>query len=163
MQYRGNGWPSGIQIWLKDGTKIYRDNYTEPWKTMHVSRLYQPKRCFFCTFDTSRTADVSLADPWLDDYKQNDKEGNTLFIINSELGQKVLKQLVATNALSYKEVGSDVYSVAQKNNLSKTDRVRNQKKCLKRIIKLTNNSFIHDLFSKNLILMRVFNKFQYRI
>ena len=67
MQYRGNGWPSGIQIWLKDGTKIYHNNYTDPWKTIHATGFYRPKRCFSCTLDMSKTADVSLADPWLKD------------------------------------------------------------------------------------------------
>ena len=119
MQYRGNGWPSGIQIWLKTGTKVFRDNYTEPWKTIHASKLYRPKRCFFCTFDTSRVAEVSLADPWLDDYKQRDKEGNTLFLVNTTLGLMVIKQLMESNMITCEEINQDVYSVAQRNNLSK--------------------------------------------
>lgn len=163
MQYRGNGWPSGIQIWLKDGTKIFHENYTEPWKTLHASKFYQPKRCFYCVFDTSRTADVSLADPWLEDYMRFDKEGNTLFLINTVLGLKAVNQLRASALLSFDEVSSDIYCTAQRNNLSKYDRVHNQKKHLQRVIKLTNNSLVFHLFTRNLFLIRLFSKFLPRL
>lgn len=163
MQYRGNGWPSGIQIWLKNGTRIFRDNYTEPWKTLHSSRLYQPKRCFFCTFDTGRTADVSLADPWLDDYKQRDQEGNTLFLVNTTLGLMAIKHLRESNMITCKEINQDVYSVAQRNNLSKANYVHKNKKRLHRILKLINNSFIQKVFSKDIFMMRFFLKLQYRL
>lgn len=161
MQYRGNGWPSGIQIWLKDGTKIVRENYTEPWKTIHASWLFRPKRCFFCTLDTSRTADVSLADPWLEEYKQTDKEGNTLFLVNTEAGIKAINQLQLCQFISYKSVTDDVYCAAQRNNLSKGERVRNQKRRLQRTLEFANNSFIHHFFSKNILLMQLFTKLHY--
>lgn len=163
MQYRGNGWPSGIQIWLKDRTKIYHDNYTDPWKTIHASWLYRPQRCFFCTFDTSYTADISLADPWLENYKRHDKEGNTLFVINTALGQKTIKQLKTSDIISYEEISSDIYRTAQENNLLKKIYVHNQKKRLKRISKLTNNSFIRHLFSNNLLMMRLFHKLRFKL
>ena len=163
MQYRGNGWPSGIQIWLKDGTKIYHDNYTNPWKAIHTSWLYRPKRCFFCIFDTSYTADISLADPWLENYKRYDNEGNTLFVINTTLGQKTIKQLKTSDIISYEEISSDIYRTAQENNLLKKIYVHNQKKRLKRISRFTNNSFIRHLFSNNIFMMRLFHKLRFKL
>lgn len=163
MQYRGNGWPSGIQIWLKDSTKIYHDNYTDPWKTIHTSWLYRPQRCFFCTFDTSYTADISLADPWLENYMSYDKEGNTLFVINTALGQKTIKQLKTSGIISYEEISSDLYRTAQKYNILKKTYVHNQKKRLKRISRFTNNSFIRHLFSYNIWMMRLFHKLRFKL
>ena len=163
MQYRGNGWPSGIQIWLKDGTKIYHDNYTNPWKAIHTSWLYRPQRCFFCIFDTSYTADISLADPWLENYKRYDNEGNTLFVINTALGQKTIKQLKTSDIISYEEISSDIYRTAQENNLLKKIYVHNQKKRLKRISRFTNNSFIRHLFSNNIFMMRLFHKLRFKL
>lgn len=163
MQYRGNGWPSGIQIWLKDGTKIYHDNYTNPWKAIHTSWLYRPQRCFFCTFDTSYTADISLADPWLEEYQQYDKEGNTLFVINTPLGQETINQLKTSDNISYEEISSDIYKTAQKYNLSKIIYVHKQKKRLKRISRFTNNSFIRHLFSNNILMMQLFHKLRVKL
>ena len=163
MQYRGNSWPSGIQIWFKDGSKIYHDNYTDPWKTIHTSWLYRPQRCFFCTFDTSYTADISLADPWLEEYQRYDKEGNTLFVINTPLGQKAINQLKTSDNISYEEISSDIYRTAQKYNLLKKIYVHNQKKRLKRISRFTNNSFIRHLFSNNILMMRLFHKLRVKL
>ena len=36
LQYRGNGWPSGIQITLKDGSIIKKENWTYPWTTIQL-------------------------------------------------------------------------------------------------------------------------------
>lgn len=163
MQYRGNGWPSGIQIWLKDGAKVYRENYSEPWRSLHTSWLYRPKRCFFCTFDTSRTADVSLADPWLDEYKQYDKEGHTLFLVNTETGMMAINKLNMANDISCELVNSDVYCDAQRNNLSKKERVSNNKKRLLRTLALVNNSLIHTFFSRSVKSMRFFTKLHNRL
>lgn len=163
MQYRGNGWPSGIQIWLKDGTRIYHDNYTEPWKTIHTSWLYRPKRCLFCTFDTSRTADISLADPWLKEYIEYDKEGNTLFLINTEAGMETLNQLQTSQMISCESVTSDVYCAAQKYNILKIDYVFQQRKRLQRVSRLTSNPFFHHLFSKNILLMKIFYKLRFKL
>lgn len=163
MQYRGNGWPSGIQIWLKDGSKVYHDNYTEPWKTIHASWLYRPERCFLCTLDTSKTADISLADPWIEDYKQHDKKGSTLFIINSELGLMVIKQLQAYSAITYESVCSEIYYTAQQNNILKAKHINKKKRQIQKTLKLIKTSLWHHLFSKNIILMRLFFKLRHHL
>ena len=163
MQYRGNGWPSGIQIWMKDGSRKFCMNYTEPWKTLHASKLYRPKRCFFCTFDTSRTADVSLADPWLEEYKQHDNEGSTLYLINTTEGLNAIQALEAADMLTHERTSDAMYRVAQSNNLAKYDRVHNQRKRLQRIQKLASNPVTHYLFSRNLFMMRLFQKLQNRL
>lgn len=112
IQYRGNGWPSGIQITLKDGDIITKDNYTYPWTLMHKSLLYRPKRCLYCTFKTNPNSDVSLADPWLKEYIENDKIGNSVIICNSE-GQDVLKNMIKTARVILKEVEEAVYVKSQ--------------------------------------------------
>lgn len=92
IQYRGNGWPSGIRIKLKDGTEVYRDNYTYPWTLMHKSLLYRPERCLFCKEKTNMHSDVTLADPWLKEYMDNDRTGNSFIISNYE-GDTILNEM----------------------------------------------------------------------
>ena len=92
IQYRGKGWPSGIRIKLKDGTEVYRENYTYPWTLMHKSLLYRPERCLFCKEKTNIHSDVTLADPWLKEYMENDKTGNS-FIISNREGDAVLNEM----------------------------------------------------------------------
>lgn len=112
IQYRGNGWPSGIQILLKHGGVIKKDNYTYPWNLIHKSLLYRPKRCLFCTIKTNPNSDVSLADPWLKEYIGNDKMGNSIVITNLD-GDRVLKEMLDANLLSLKKVTKELYVKSQ--------------------------------------------------
>lgn len=122
MQYRGNGWPSGIQIWLKDGSCVKRDNYTEPWVTIHQSMLYRPRKCFYCKLDTGRNADISLADPWLKEYKEGDRTGNTLFLANTEQGELIVNSMQRAEAIQIQSSSYETYAIAQKNNILKITR-----------------------------------------
>ena len=112
IQYRGNGWPSGIQINLKNGDLIKKNNYTYPWTLMHKSLLFRPKRCLYCTMKTTKDADVSLADPWLREYIENDNEGNSVIICN-EYGEKTIKQMETEGILSLKTISEAEYIESQ--------------------------------------------------
>jgi len=158
MQYRGNGWPSGIQIKLKDGQTIFKDNWTKPWTTLHSSRLYAPLRCFFCKLDTSYISDISLADPWLREYKENDKRGHTMFLIHTELGKSVIDEMFKKGLLSYKSSSLDDYVLSQKPNVEKKQRVERTKRSLKLLIKIRNNAFYYKLATYNLFTLSVHNR-----
>lgn len=136
IQYRGNGWPSGIQIWLKDGTIVKRDNYTEPWKTLHSSQLYRPAKCFYCKYDTSRNADISLADPWLKIYKDKDHIGHTLFIINTDLGKKIVKAMYQEGSIFIQPSSYNDYAIAQKPNVEKELRHKREKQLSRKVLSL---------------------------
>lgn len=127
IQYRGNGWPSGIQVKLNNGHKIYRDNYSEPWRTIHQSRLYRPKRCLMCKEPMSFNADISLADPWLKEYKKSDAIGNTLFVINTERGASILSVLRKKNIVSVIQASYQDYKISQEPNISAKDNCKNHK------------------------------------
>lgn len=119
IQYRGNGWPSGIQITLKNGEKIFRENYSDPWKTIHQSKLFRPDRCFFCKLDTGRNADIALADPWIEEYIKNDKVGSSILLVNTEEGKTVIDTLEKGNVIELKPSNYDLYAIAQKPNIQK--------------------------------------------
>lgn len=128
MQYRGNGWPSGIQITLNNGETITKENYSYPWSLIHRSELFKPQRCFLCKLDVSYDADVSLADPWLDFYKKNDSIGNTFFIVNTVKGDLVIDNLIENKFIqvipsTYKDyLDANGHTVSKKKNCSKSKR-----------------------------------------
>lgn len=157
MQYRGNGWPSGIQIWLKDDTKVYHDNYTEPWVSLHRSKLYSPRRCFFCKRDTGRSADVSLADPWLEQYKKEDKTGNSMILPFSDLGQTVIKEMEQQGLLDLIESNYDEYSVAQATNINKEKKIKEHSAYIKCHINLISKNWYFKWATKNLVHIRKHN------
>lgn len=150
MQYRGNGWPSGIQIWLKDGSMVYKENYSEPWSTLHQSKLYAPQRCFYCKRDTGRTADISLADPWLVRYMNEDKIGNTMLLIFSELGQAVIREMEQKELLTLTESCREDYAVAQATNINKETWVREQSSYIKKHLYLVSKHWYFNWATKDL-------------
>ena len=154
MQYRGNGWPSGIQIKLKNGDKLYHENYTEPWVTMKQSHLFQPKRCFYCKFDTSRNAEISLADPWLPEYKEKEKIGKTMFLINTILGRDIISEMLRKEIIEIEESDYNSFAIAQKPNVEKELRVLEQKQYIKCLIKLIDNQSYWNWATKSKTNMR---------
>ncbi len=158
IQYRGNGWPSGIQITLKKGDTIFKDNYTDPWRLIHDTAFYRPKRCFYCTFDTSYESDFSIADPWLKEYIETDNIGNTLFLVNTEIGHELLQEMQNKNFLIFEAIDRDSYEISQKPNVEKKNRVQNQKKYIKATLAIIENPRLKGYFTKNENRMRLYLK-----
>lgn len=156
MQYRGNGWPSGIQIWLKDGTKIYRDNYTEPWKTLHASKIFWPNRCKICGMETSYKADISLADPWLKEYISKDSKGNTLFIVNTDRGCRVIKELYENSFINFSVATYNSFYTAQQSNVEKKQRLIKKKSKSKFLERMLYNHILISFFSKDIMRMKLY-------
>lgn len=157
MQYRGNGWPSGIQVWTKNGNKEFFKNYTEPWKTIHESWLFRPRRCFYCINGSSNISDVSIADPWLEEYTKKDKVGNTLIKINTKLGKCYFSELFEKGLIKYSE--SDYYNfyLAQKNILLKEEYLNKYKMAYKILLYLYKKKSYKKWASSSLSNMKIHN------
>ena len=78
LQYRGNGWPSGIQIETKDGRQVFLPNNNSIWTKIFHSRLFIRPKCFMCQDTLNKYCDVTLADPWLRQFSE-EKIGKTDF------------------------------------------------------------------------------------
>lgn len=166
LQYRGNGWPSGIQIQLLNGKKIYKDNWTMPWSLLQESKLYRPKRCFYCKFETSYASDISLADPWVKEYMKTDKIGSSLIIVNTEEASHLLEKLDTTKIISISPFSEQAFKTAQKANVEKKVDVSKHKIAIKKLIKLIDNKSYYKLVSFNKLTIRlhcIFIKILYKL
>lgn len=146
MQYRGNGWPSGIKITLQDKKTIFRSNWTYPWTLIHSSLLFRPKRCLFCTYKTVSNSDVNLADPWLKEYEEHDTIGNSLIICNSPQSVDVIKKMKCNNEISCIEVDKETYYLSQKGTIEAKEHIGNEIRYYNLIAKLMSNK-IYRLFA----------------
>lgn len=159
LQYRGNGWPSGIQITLKDGSAIKKENWTYPWTIIHQSLLFRPKRCLFCSFKTVPFSDVNLADPWLKEYEDEDTIGNSFIIINTAKGRDVLNVLTAQNVICCKKVDEIAYLKSQKGTIERKSRVNEQKRYYQFVYKLTSSRTYKAIATSNPKLLELHNLF----
>lgn len=155
MQYRGNGWPSGIQIELKNGTIIKRDNYTYPWTLMHQSLLYRPKRCLSCTIKSSDNADVTLADPWLKGYVEVDSVGNSLVICNPK-GYSIFNELCKKNLISLIEIDEKTYIQSQKGTIQIKSKANTYKSFNKIISKMSKEGSVYKrVFTSSATMLKI--------
>lgn len=155
IQYRGNGWPSGIQIELKNGDIIKKDNYTYPWTLIHQSLLFRPKRCLFCTKKTSEQSDVSLADPWLKEYIENDKVGNTFVIAHNDNAIHVLSKMCNENNLTLLPSNELHYIKSQLGTIQSKAEVCQHKAFYKFVSKISANPQYRSLMQKSILCMRM--------
>ena len=89
IQYRGNGWPSGIQIKLKNKKEIFVPNNNSIWTDIFHSRIFVMPRCLRCHETISNKVDIALADPWIRAFVKNDNIGNTLCFIMTDVGNNI--------------------------------------------------------------------------
>lgn len=159
IQYRGNGWPSGIQITLDNGSVIRRANWTYPWTVIHRSLLFRPRRCLGCTFKTVPDADVNLADPWLKEYEGHDEIGNSVVVLNSKESEKIFNDMVHNGLVNCKKVDELTYIRSQKGTIEKKKSVKEHKSYLKIINKLLSSHLYTKTVSCCITLMKIHNTF----
>ncbi|MGD9627129.1 MAG: Coenzyme F420 hydrogenase/dehydrogenase, beta subunit C-terminal domain [Methanobacteriales archaeon] len=86
ISYRGEGWPGNLKIETKSGTILLLPEY---WGS-GFGQLFIPKRCNFCVDHMAELSDMSFADPWLSEFK-NEKKGKTLIIVRKN--SNILKEM----------------------------------------------------------------------
>ena len=165
MQYRGNGWPSGIQIQLQNGSIIKRENYTYPWTLMYQSMLFKPKRCFKCSEDISYVSDLSLADPWLEDYKKSDKIGHSMFVLNTNESKIIMKKMLDESLIYIVKSSYQQYYIANGHTIQAKKEKCNHKEYVNFMANLCSNSLYRKVFTINtcffkmhIALIRIFRK-----
>jgi len=86
ISYRGEGWPGNLKIETKSGTILLLPEY---WGS-GFGQLFIPERCEFCVDHMAELSDMSFADPWLSEFK-NEKKGKTLIITRKN--SNILKEM----------------------------------------------------------------------
>lgn len=119
FRYRGNGWPSGVQIKTRTN-KYFFHNTKSIWMDIFNSQLFTLKRCFSCEDTFGLEADISVADPWLERYITTDNIGATLVVAHTDKGNELIKEALQSGVLSFKE------------NLSHSEVIKSQEWTLKK-------------------------------
>jgi coenzyme F420-reducing hydrogenase beta subunit len=162
IQYRGNGWPSGINIKLQTGEDIFLPNNKPLWQDIFHSRLFIQKRCFSCTETISEKSDVSLADPWIKEVIETEEIGKTLIAINSEQGDFYLNKaendgiIVKSEMAMASLIQSQIYTIKRKELYKKNKRMN-------RIIKIISSSLYKNIILKNRTLFNLHNKILHKV
>ena len=90
IDYRGEGWPGGVKIILKNNKIIFRGYW--------YNSGFSPLRCTLCCDHTCELSDISFGDAWLPELK-DDKVGRSMVISRNEIGEQLLR-----NSISLKKI-----------------------------------------------------------
>lgn len=120
IRYRAEGWPGKIRVTLADDSVkvIPRASTEKKWyrKALFSSAFHYDfmiPRCLLCADQTNELADISFGDPWLSEYKQSDRIGNSLVIVRNGRGADFLSGALDEGIVSLKEVDLGIVKRAQ--------------------------------------------------
>ena len=103
IKFRGDGWPGYIRVTLKNGDTI-RYPY-EAFNSLWAIFSCSPVHCFLCSSPMAESADVSVGDAWLDEYR-GDKMGVSLLLVRTEAGEKIVDQAIRDERIHIEAVDS---------------------------------------------------------
>jgi coenzyme F420-reducing hydrogenase beta subunit len=160
FRYRGNGWPSGVQL-KTASNEYFFDNTKSIWKEIFHSHLFTLKRCLSCTDTFGLEADISVADPWLEKYMATEDAGVTLVLRHTKTGDELIQETLRSGALKLKEsISPELAIKSQQKTLNKKYIFRKYKTLLNPVLKVMRSkvyiSFV-SLFCLIKIHTRVFN------
>jgi len=94
LKYRGDGWPSGIKILLKNGKQKFLPNQASLWSEIFGAYFFVPYYCTLCHDDLNEYADISFADAWITKTMKKDKKGTSIAITRTPNGEKLIEDAI---------------------------------------------------------------------
>lgn len=121
--YRGNGWPGYFSFSDKKG-EHFQKSYNESWgKTLNKHLNF---RCKICPDGVGLQADIAVGDAWetKDGYPDfTEKEGQSLIIVRTESGVKLLNEAFSDKKIVYADLGIEQIAKMQPYQYSRRTRV----------------------------------------
>ena len=114
LDYRGDGWPGKMKIWLKDGNKKTIELTSPLYACFHNSGLFTPSRCLICDDVTAEFSDISFGDAWLKDTMKIEHFGKSLIISRSESGEELLKAAALNGQIDLSKIDEKYAIISQK-------------------------------------------------
>ena len=110
LDYRGEGWPGGMSVQLKNGEKrfISQGDY---WDTNFSS--FRPSRCRLCSDINAEFADISFGDYRGRDAYSKEKIGNSGIISRTRAGEDVLQRMLSKQKVELWRVSSSDVATSQ--------------------------------------------------
>lgn len=115
LDYRGSGWPGGMTIKLKNGSKRFLPHFSY-WNPFFGPAFFTPVRCLACSDGTNELSDISFGDAWLQELMSG-HVGKSLIITRSEIGEQLLQEATLKKIVKIVRVSDSKLIRAQKGML----------------------------------------------
>jgi coenzyme F420-reducing hydrogenase beta subunit len=146
FRYRGNGWPSGMQI-TTDSNKYFFHNNNSKWLDIFHSQVFTLNRCFSCKDTFGMLADFTIADPWLERYVKNDKIGSSITVAHNENAEKLILDMIENKKLDLvEEISNDETIFSQKGTIQKKYIFIKYKVLIRLLVKIFKSKYYKKYF-----------------
>lgn len=113
-----------------NGNKLYLPRVTDEYLCAFLESLDYTENCYTCQFASlQRVADVTLGDSWGTEYKEQEREGVSLILLQSEKG----KELIAKSELDLRDVDIEK-AIVNNHQLSHPSILTNKRKRFLKLI-----------------------------
>ncbi len=163
IQYRGNGWPSGIQIQLTDNSTKYVPNNNSIWSEIFHSRLFIQKKCFYCQNTLNIYSDITLADPWLKEYFSTEKEGLSIIISNTPKGKKLIEDAQLNKYINIRPIDYNKATSSQIGTIKRKESYNKNKTLTRFMINIFTSTIYKKAILNSTILFQIHNKIKNKI
>lgn len=102
IEYRGRGWPGSMLVNLNDGTQRiipYKD-----YIKAHELWMFNPTCCNFCCDSLGSLSDISFGDAWRIENVSENKNGVSLCISRTLLGDKLIHEAVSMDSIKAEKI-----------------------------------------------------------
>jgi len=100
LSYRGNGWPGGMSVRLKNGSDVHiplLGTWNSYW-SIFSSHFFTPVRCEMCPDEAAELADISLGDAWLPELRHN-RIGESVIVTRTKIAEDILSLARSTREI----------------------------------------------------------------
>ena len=108
IAYRGEGWPGKFSVQTKRGSRFYAS--LSDWCNFSYFPFFIPVSCALCNDLSNQLADITLGDAW---GLSKDQIGTSIIITRTDLGQKVLEEILDKGEIVLQDVSVDKISKGQ--------------------------------------------------
>jgi coenzyme F420-reducing hydrogenase beta subunit len=150
IKYRGDGWPSGVQITTTTGAVHTFPNLKGAWYNLFNSQLYTLDKCFTCTDVLGKNADIVCADPWLPEYMKSSSTETSYTLV---FARKSIEDYLL-QSISLKEIDTDKAILSQKYTISRKERQLRYIGLVRLFLRV--RPFFRDAVTANLLVLKIF-------
>jgi len=104
LSYRGEGWPGGLKIILKNKQNKYISNQNSLWSEIFGGYFFAPFYCTTCPDHLNELADISFADAWIPEILKNDQTGTSIIITRTPLGENLITEAISSKTIKTSEL-----------------------------------------------------------
>jgi coenzyme F420 hydrogenase subunit beta len=113
LDYRGEGWPGGMTITTKNGSKIFTPHFSSNYWGIVFNSFFFPIRCTLCDDKICGLSDVSFADAWMPGLMRDDDVGISLIISRNEISEEILNKAILKEKIELKKVNENMVLQSQ--------------------------------------------------